>query len=151
MRGLYNFDRIRIEFYRDRQAGFEAFKKGEMLFREEFTSRIWATGYDFPALHARQGDVKREFPAEKRPTCRPSAVNQRRREISRPARAPGDRLVLRLRMDEARTCSTALYERSQSAFERSAYKAEGLPSPGEIALLEPLRGPSSRQRHSAKR
>ena len=49
-RGLYNFDRIRIDCYQERQAGFEAFKKGEIHFRQEFTSRVWATGYDFPAL-----------------------------------------------------------------------------------------------------
>ena len=32
-RGQNNFDRIRIEFYRDRQAAFEAFKKGDILYR----------------------------------------------------------------------------------------------------------------------
>src|SRR5690606_6262135 len=46
-RGLYNFDRIRIEFYRDRNAGFEAFKKGNVHYRQEFTSRLWAQDYDF--------------------------------------------------------------------------------------------------------
>ena len=76
-RGIYNFDRLRIEFYGDRQAAFEAFKKGEMPFREEFTSRIWATGYDFPAMNAGKV-VKREFPSEKRPAMQAIAVNQRR-------------------------------------------------------------------------
>ena len=55
-RGHYNFDGSGIEFYRDRQAGFEAFKKGDVLWREEATSRTWATGYDFPALDRREGD-----------------------------------------------------------------------------------------------
>jgi microcin C transport system substrate-binding protein len=50
MRGRYNFERLRYEYYRDRVAAFEAFKKGAMTFREEFTSRIWARDYDFPAL-----------------------------------------------------------------------------------------------------
>ena len=76
-RGLYNFDRIRIEFYRDRQAAFEAFKKGDILYRQEFTSRIWATGYDFPAIKAGKV-IKREFPGEKRPSMQAIAVNQRR-------------------------------------------------------------------------
>ena len=39
MRGRYNFDLIRYEYYRDRTASFEAFKKGSITFREEFTSR----------------------------------------------------------------------------------------------------------------
>src|SRR5690606_5108464 len=43
MVGRYNFDRIRYEYYRDRTASFEAFKGGNILFREEFTSRNWAT------------------------------------------------------------------------------------------------------------
>ena len=76
-RGQNNFDRIRIEFYRDRQAAFEAFKKGDILYRQEFVSRTWATGYDFPAIAAGKV-VKREFPGEKRPSMQATAVNQRR-------------------------------------------------------------------------
>ena len=56
--GTNNFDRVRYEYFRDRQVAFEAFKSGVMNFHEEFTSRIWATGYDFPAF--REGRVKRE-------------------------------------------------------------------------------------------
>ncbi len=76
-RGQDNFGRIRIDFYRDRQAAFQAFKKGDTTFREEFVARVWATGYDFPAL--KQGKVvKREFPGEKWPAMQAIAINQRR-------------------------------------------------------------------------
>ncbi|MGE3307637.1 MAG: extracellular solute-binding protein, partial [Rhizobiaceae bacterium] len=79
-RGVNNFDRIRIEFYRDRQAGFEAFKKGDVTYRQEFTSRTWATGYDFPALL--EGKVvKREVPAERRPSMQAHALNVRRDKL----------------------------------------------------------------------
>ena len=138
MRGVYNFDRIRIEFYRERQAGFEAFKKGEVLFRQEFTARVWATGYDFPALAAGKV-VKREFPAELRPSMQAVAVNQRREKF----RDPRVRRALALCFDFEWTREKLFYgsyERSQSAFERSAYKAEGMPSAEELALLEPFRG-----------
>jgi microcin C transport system substrate-binding protein len=57
-RGQYNFDVLRYEFYRDRDVAFEGFTGKNYLFREEFTSRIWATRYDFPAI--REGRVKRE-------------------------------------------------------------------------------------------
>jgi microcin C transport system substrate-binding protein len=57
-RGLNNFDVIRYEFYRDRDVAFEGFTSKTYLFREEFTSRIWATRYDFPAI--RDGRVKRD-------------------------------------------------------------------------------------------
>ncbi len=137
-RGLYNFDRIRIEFYRDRQAGFEAFKKGDIYFRQEFTSRIWATGYDFPALE--EGRViKREFDGEKRPSMQAVAVNQRRQRF----RDPRVRQAIAMCFDFEWTNRNLFYDaytRSQSCFERSDYKADGVPSAEELALLEPLRG-----------
>jgi microcin C transport system substrate-binding protein len=136
-RGLYNFDRLRIEFYGDRQAAFEAFKKGEVHFREEATSRIWATGYDFPAIHAGKV-VKREFPSERRPSMQASALNQRR-ERFRDVRV---RRAVALCFDFEWTNKAlfyGLYERSQSCFEKSDFKASGLPDAAELALLEPLR------------
>ena len=57
-RGTYNFDIVRYEFYRDRDVAFEGFSGKNYLFREEFTARIWATRYDFPAI--KDGRVKRE-------------------------------------------------------------------------------------------
>ena len=57
-RGLHNFDVLRYEYYRDRDVAFEGFTGKNYLFREEFTSRIWATRYDFPAM--RDGRVKRD-------------------------------------------------------------------------------------------
>src|SRR5829696_799728 len=56
--GQNNFDKVRYEYFRDRQVAFEAFKSGVMNYHEEFTARTWATGYDFPAF--REGRVKRE-------------------------------------------------------------------------------------------
>lgn len=136
-RGLYNFDRIRIDFYLDRQAAFEAFKKGDTHFREEFTSRVWATGYDFPALNDGKV-VKREFPGEKTPDMQGVALNQRRPQFrdERVRRAIANCFDFEWMK---RALFYGSYERSQSNFERSDYKAEGLPSSGELALLEPFR------------
>jgi len=136
-RGQFHFDRLRIEFYGDRQAAFEAFKKGDVQFREEATSRIWATGYDFPALKAGKV-VKREFPSEKRPLLYGTALNQRR-ERFRDVRV---RRAIALCFDFEWTNKSlfyGLYERSQSNFERSDFAATGVPSREELALLEPLR------------
>lgn len=136
-RGQNNFERIRIEFYQDRTAGFEAFKKGEILYREEFTSRVWATAYDFPAFTAGKV-VKHEFPAETVPSMQATAVNQRREQF-RDARV---RQAIALCFDfewTRRNFFYGSYERSQSCFEKSDYRAEGMPSPEELALLEPLR------------
>ncbi len=57
-RGLWNFDEVRFDYYRDANAHFEAFKKGLYDLRVETDSTRWATGYDFPAL--REGRVVRE-------------------------------------------------------------------------------------------
>ncbi|WP_202296904.1 extracellular solute-binding protein [Mesorhizobium sp. 131-2-1] len=135
--GQNNFERIRIEFYQDRTAGFEAFKKGEILYREEFTSRVWATAYDFPAFTAGKV-VKHEFPAESLPSMQATAVNQRREQF----RDPRVRQAIGLCFDfewTRRNFFYGSYERSQSCFEKSDFRAQGMPSPEELALLEPLR------------
>jgi microcin C transport system substrate-binding protein len=60
-RGHYNFDRIRIDYYRDLDALFEAFKAGDIHFRQENIAKMWATSYTFDAV--RQGRVVLEtFP-----------------------------------------------------------------------------------------
>lgn len=136
-RGQNNFQRIRIESYQNRNAAFEAFKKGEILYREESVSRVWATGYDFPAVTAGKV-VKHEFPAEKVPSMQATAVNQRREQF----RDPRVRQAIGLCFDfewTRRNFFYGSYERSQSCFEKSDFRAEGVPSPQELALLEPLR------------
>ncbi|MBB4041542.1 peptide/nickel transport system substrate-binding protein [Microvirga flocculans] len=57
-RGLYNFEEIRYDFYRDANSLFEAFKAGLYDFRIESDPGQWATGYDIPAV--RSGRIVRE-------------------------------------------------------------------------------------------
>jgi len=57
-RGLYNFDEIKLDFYRDANGQFEAFKRGLYDFRVETEPLRWHDGYDFPA--ARNGQVIRD-------------------------------------------------------------------------------------------
>jgi peptide/nickel transport system substrate-binding protein len=57
-RGLWNFDEIRFDFYRDAGSHLEAFKRGLYDFRPEQDPGRWQTGYDFPA--ARDGRVVKE-------------------------------------------------------------------------------------------
>jgi microcin C transport system substrate-binding protein len=137
-RGLYHFDIIRIEFYRERQAGFEAFKKGRILYREEFTSKAWATEYDFPALEEHKV-VKRTFPAELQPSLQAWALNQRRERF----RDPRVRFAVGNCFDfewTQRNLFYGSYDRSQSLFEKSDFAASGTPSPEELAILEKFRG-----------
>jgi peptide/nickel transport system substrate-binding protein len=57
-RGLWNFDEIRLDFYREANGAFEAFKRGLYDFRVETEPLRWHDGYDFPA--ARSGEVIRD-------------------------------------------------------------------------------------------
>jgi peptide/nickel transport system substrate-binding protein len=57
-RGLFNFDEIRFDYYREANGLFEAFKRSLYDFRVEYEPLRWHDGYDFPAVKA--GEVIRE-------------------------------------------------------------------------------------------
>ena len=57
-RGLWNFDEIRFDFYRESNGQFEAFKRGLYDFRVEHEPLRWHSGYDFSAV--RSGEVIRD-------------------------------------------------------------------------------------------
>jgi microcin C transport system substrate-binding protein len=136
--GQYNFDVVRYEFYRDRDVAFEGFTAKNYLFREEFTSRTWATRYDFPGV--RDGRVKQEVIPDDTPsggqgwffnTRRPKFADLRLRE------------ALNYAFDFEWTNKTIMYgayKRTHSYFQNSDMMAVGPPSSEELALLEPWRG-----------
>jgi microcin C transport system substrate-binding protein len=137
-RGLYNFDTVRFEFFRDRDVAFEAFTARGYLFREEFTSRIWATRYDFPAI--KDGRVKQAILSDETPSgCQGWFMNTRREKFKNP--------MLREALIQAfdyewtnKTIMYSAYKRTHSVFQNSNLMAEGKPGPDELALLEPFRG-----------
>jgi peptide/nickel transport system substrate-binding protein len=57
-KGLWNFDTIRFDYYRDGNTHFEAFKKGSYDVRLETDPGRWQTAYDFPSV--RDGGVRKE-------------------------------------------------------------------------------------------
>ncbi len=137
-RGQGNFDIVRYEYYRDRDVGFEGFTAGSYLFREEFTSRVWATRYNFPAF--RQGRVRRaEIPDHTPSGAQGWFINTRRRKFQ-------DRRLREALIDcfdfqwTNKNLMYGAYDRTQSVFENSPMKAVGMPSAAEMKLLEPFRG-----------
>ncbi len=136
-RGQYNFDVLRFEFYRDRDVGFEGFTAGSYLFREEFTSRTWATRYDFPAL--KDGRVKQDVLPDDTPSgAQGWFINTRRPQFA-DARL---REALNNAFDFEWTNKNIMYgayERTASVFQNSEMMAQGKPGADEIALLEPFR------------
>ncbi len=135
-RGRWNFDKIRIEYFRDRTAGMEAFKAGFYDLREEFTSKVWATEYDFPALRA--GRVTKEILPDETPSgTQGFFINTRRDKF----KDPRVREALGLAFDfewTNRNMFYGLYIRTESFFENSAMEAAGEPSVQERALFEGL-------------
>jgi len=137
-RGQYNFDIVRFEYYRDRDVGFEGFSAQSYLFREEFTSRFWATGYDFPAV--RDDRVKRDEIPDNTPSgAQGWFINTRREKFADPR--------LREALNDAfdfewtnRTIMYGAYLRTVSVFQNSDMMAVGKPSEEELKLLAPFRG-----------
>ena len=137
-RGHNNFDMVRYEYYRDRDVAFEGFTGKSYLFREEFTSRIWATRYDFPAI--RDGRVKRDVMPDDTPSGAQGWFFNTRREKFKDRRL---REALIYAFDFEWTNKTIMYgsyERTHSVFQNSNMMAVGKPGADELALLEPFRG-----------
>ncbi|PPR09221.1 MAG: hypothetical protein CFH41_02738 [Alphaproteobacteria bacterium MarineAlpha11_Bin1] len=137
-RGRFNFDRVTVEYYRDREVAFQAFFSNQYDFREEFTSRQWATQYDKPPVN--RGLIVRET----LPDETPSGVQAFILNLRRPKfQDLGLRTAMDLAFDYEWTNKTlfyGLYDRTNSMFENSNLAAKQLPSKKELALLEPLRG-----------
>ena len=136
-KGRNNFDEIRYEYFRERTAGLEALKSGVLDLREEYTSRDWATSYDFPAV--KNGHVIKEVLPDETPSGAQGYFLNLRREKFQDIRV---RQALNLAFDFEWSNANlfyGLYTRSRSYFNNSELEAKGLPSEAELALLEPLR------------
>ena len=137
-RGTNNFDVVRYEYYRDREVAFEGFTARSYLFLEEFTSRIWATRYDFPAI--RDGRVKRDVIPDDTPSGAQGWFFNTRREKFADKRV---REAFIYAFDFEWTNQNIMYgsyKRTHSMFQNSNMMAMGRPDAAELALLEPFRG-----------
>jgi len=136
-RGQANFDRIRFEYFADRKVAFEAFKAGVFTFREEFTSLVWATGYDFAAV--KDGRVKRATLPDESPMGTQGWFLNLRRDKFKNVKI---REAIGLAFDFEWTNANIMYgvySRTWSFFQNSPMAAQGKPSPEELALLDPYR------------
>ncbi|HLJ00767.1 MAG TPA: extracellular solute-binding protein, partial [Bradyrhizobium sp.] len=129
-RGSYNFDVVRYEFYRDRDVAFQGFTSGNYLYREEFTARVWATRYDFPAV--KDGRVKMETLPDETPSgAQGWFINTRREKF----RDPRVREALIDAFDFEWTNKTIMYgayQRTHSVFQNSDMMAQGRPTAEEL-------------------
>lgn len=137
-RGLYNFDRIRYDYYLDDTVVREALKAGRIDLRQENQAKAWAVDYDVPAV--RDGRLRMEALEHERPTGMQGFVFNTRREIFRDRRV---REALGYAFDfewSNRNLFFSLYHRTASYFSNSELAAEGLPEGRELEILENYRG-----------
>lgn len=137
MKGRYNFDEIRVDYYRDEDVVLEAFKSGRIDFNAENSAKRWATAYtgekfDSKAIH------KAEI-AHKRPAGLQAFVfNSRRALFSDPRVRRAIGLAYDFEWANANLFYGS-YTRANSYFSNSDCASSGLPEGDELALLAPFK------------
>ena len=147
-RGQNNFDSIRVDFYRDENTAFEAFKAGQFDLWEEKDPARWASAYDFKAVHT--GAIVKTGIQHGRPSGLHGFVFNTRH-------APFDDIRVRQALNYLfdfewvnRNFFYGAYRRTRSLFDNSDLSAAGrAASAMEIKLLAPYTGniPESAIRH----
>lgn len=136
-RGKYNFDRMEVEFYRDSDVAFEAFKAGEFDIYIEHQAKNWVNGYNFPAV--RRGEVIKVQIPHQIPTQTQGLFMNSRRATFADVRT---REALGLMFDfewTNRALFSDAYKRTTSYYPNSEFTASGLPVGHEWLMLKPYK------------
>jgi peptide/nickel transport system substrate-binding protein len=136
-RGLFNFDEIDIEYFRDANSLFEAFAAGLLDFREETSPVRWVSAYDFPAMLDRR-DMRAALPIGGPKGMEGFAFNLRRPLFDDVRVREALSLMFDFEWVNVNLYS-GLYKRTQSFFDESDLASTGRPaSAAERALLAPF-------------
>ena len=136
-KGTENFGIIQYEYYKDRSIEREAFKSGDIDLFSENTSKDWATSYDTPAVQ--NGLIKKELIEHQNPQGMQGFAFNTRKEIFEDKRV---REALSYAFDFEWTNKNLFYnayKRTNSFFENSELASSGVPSGGELDLLNDYR------------
>jgi peptide/nickel transport system substrate-binding protein len=138
-KGLYNFDTIRIDYFRDATAMFEAFKAGLIDFRIEDDATRWRSEYDFPA--AKDGRIVRATIPNGLPKgVSGFAFNTRRPQFADPSVREALASMFDFEWINANLYGGA-FKRSEGFFDDSELSSIGRPaSERERELLAPFPG-----------
>ena len=134
-KGLYNFDTIIYDYYKDSNVLVEAFKVGEYDFRREYNVKRWLTEYGFNAVDT--GEVVLKEMNNDRPVGMNGLVLNTRRDLFKNRNV---RLALSYAYDHEwinKTIYQNAYVRTDSYFDNSPLASSGLPSDKELELLNP--------------
>ena len=136
--GRYNFEKIHTDFYRDETVALEAFKSGAYDFKQENSSKNWATAYDFAAV--KDGKVLVEEIKYYRPSGMQGFAFNTRKNIFKNRNV---RKALSYAFDfewSNRNLFYGAYTRTKSFFDNSELSSQSLPSKEEVKILEKYRG-----------
>ena len=136
-RGRGNYDSLRIEYFSDSSAAFEAFKAGEYTFRRESSSINWATSYDFPAI-TNEWVVRDTLDDGTLPGATGFVFNLNRKKLQ----DRNVRLAIGLMFNFTWTNDNlqyGLFQQRESFWENDRLKAVGLPEGRELEMLETVR------------
>lgn len=135
-RGRHNFDTIRIEYFADDSAAFEAFKAGEYTFRAEGNSKQWATGYEFPGIQ-KGYVIKEQLPDGTPPTPSGIVFNLGRETLK--DRRVREAISLAYNFEWTNeSLQYGLFKQRHSFVQGAPHEAMGVPEGAERALLEGL-------------
>jgi microcin C transport system substrate-binding protein len=135
--GQYNFDELRLEYFRDSTVALEAFKADRVDWRSENSAKSWATAYDFPAV--RDGRViKEEFPDRNRGIMQAFVFNIRRDKYADPRLRHAFDLVFDFE-EMNKQIFFGQYHRINSYFDGTELACRDLPQGLELAILETVR------------
>lgn len=136
-RGKYNFDRMEVEFYRDSDVAFEAFKAGEFDIYIEHQAKNWVNGYNFPAV--RRGEViKAQIPHQIPTQSQGLFMNTRRATFADVKTREALGLMFDFEWTNRALFSNA-YKRTTSYYPNSEFSASGLPVGHEWLMLKPYK------------
>jgi len=138
-RGLFNFDEIDIEYFRDANSLFEAFVAGLLDFREETNPARWTNSYDFPAIRDHR-IIRESLPAGGPKGLEGFVFNLRRPVFDDIRLREALGLVFDFEWINANLYD-GLYKRTKSFFDDSELASTGRPAnAAELALLAPFPG-----------
>ena len=135
--GQWNFNEITVDYFRERTAGFESFKTGQIDLWVENIAKDWVTAYDFPAVQ--KGLIKKDrIAVERVAPMQAFAFNLRRKQFQ-DVRV---RQAFNLAFDFEHINKLLMYDlyiRTESYFDNSELKASGLPQGRELELLNEVK------------
>lgn len=135
-RGMYNFEKIRIDVYRDDVVALEGIKSGQFDYYEEYIARNFATAYNIPAV-ARGDLIKTAIPNKIPRGMQGFIFNTRRAKFADPRVREAIGLSMDYEWMNQRLFYSA-YTRTNSFFQNTEFAATDIPTGAESKLLEPF-------------